>query len=150
MMIDRVIDCGDDCGGGGRRKILPPGRFVGVHVVPPLHVVQIEGLAILQIIKRCKDLSPSLVTGQLLGLDVGSVLEVTNCFPFPTREEDNEVKAEGTNYQLKMMRYLREVNVDNNTVGWYQSTLFGSYQIMELIETFMNYQVIMVSNDTSD
>ncbi|KAL3724475.1 hypothetical protein ACJRO7_029619 [Eucalyptus globulus] len=39
-----------------------------------------------------------------------------------------------------MMRCLREVNVDNNTVGWYQSTLFGSYQTVELIETFMNYQ----------
>lgn len=38
---------------------------------------------ILKIIKHCKEFSPSLVTGQLLGLDVGSVLEVTNCFPFP-------------------------------------------------------------------
>lgn len=39
--------------------------------------------AILKIIKHCKEFSPALVTGQLLGLDVGSVLEVTNCFPFP-------------------------------------------------------------------
>lgn len=38
---------------------------------------------VLKIIKHCKEFSPSLVTGQLLGLDVGSVLEVTNCFPFP-------------------------------------------------------------------
>ncbi|KAK4387970.1 Eukaryotic translation initiation factor 3 subunit H [Sesamum angolense] len=90
----------------------------------PLRVVQIEGLVILKIIKHCKEFSPALVTGQLLGLDVGSVLEVTNCFPFP----------------LEMMRCLREVNVDNNTVGWYQSTLFGSFQTVELIETFMNYQ----------
>ncbi|OIW11708.1 hypothetical protein TanjilG_12227 [Lupinus angustifolius] len=95
---------------------------------------------ILKIIKHCKDHSPSLVTGQLLGLDVGSVLEVTNCFPFPMREEDEEVEADGANYQLEMMRCLREVNVDNNTVGWYQSTLLGSFQTVELIETFMNYQ----------
>ncbi|KAG6408366.1 hypothetical protein SASPL_131371 [Salvia splendens] len=97
-------------------------------------------MVILKIIKHCKELSPALVTGQLLGLDVGSVLEVTNCFPFPIREEDEEVEAEGANYQLEMMRCLREVNVDNNTVGWYQSTLFGSFQTGELIETFMNYQ----------
>ncbi|KAF4383469.1 hypothetical protein G4B88_000169 [Cannabis sativa] len=109
-------------------------------VASPLRVVQIEGLAILKIIKHCKEFSPALVTGQLLGLDVGSVLEVTNCFPFPIREEDEEIEAEGANYQLEMMRCLREVNVDNNTVGWYQSTLFGSYQTVELIETFMNYQ----------
>ncbi|GAB2267051.1 Eukaryotic translation initiation factor 3 subunit H [Dionaea muscipula] len=107
---------------------------------PPLRVVQMEGLAMFKIIKHCKDFSPALVTGQLLGLDVGSVLEVTNCFPFPLREEDEELEAEGANYQLEMMRCLREVNVDNNTVGWYQSTLLGSYQTAELIETFMNYQ----------
>ena len=26
-----------------------------------------------------------------------------------------------------MMRSLREVSVDNNTVGWYQSTYFSSF-----------------------
>ncbi|CAB4263602.1 unnamed protein product [Prunus armeniaca] len=111
-------------------------------VASPLRVVQIEGLVILKIIKHCKEFSPALVTGQLLGLDVGSVLEVTNCFPFPIREEDEEIEADGANYQLEMMRCLREVNVDNNTVGWYQSTLLGSFQTVELIETFMNYQLI--------
>lgn len=40
----------------------------------------------LKIIKHCKEFSPALVTGQLLGLDVGSVLEVTNCFPFPVSD----------------------------------------------------------------
>ncbi|KAL6188917.1 hypothetical protein ACLB2K_040308 [Fragaria x ananassa] len=111
-------------------------------VAPPLRVVQIEGLVILKIIKHCKEFSPNLVTGQLLGLDVGSVLEVTNCFPFPARvvEEDEEIEAEGANYQLEMMRCLREVNVDNNTVGWYQSTLMGAYQTDEVIQTFLNYQ----------
>ncbi|KAI3798527.1 hypothetical protein L1987_33804 [Smallanthus sonchifolius] len=97
-------------------------------------------MVILKIIKHCTEFSPALVTGQLLGLDVGSVLEVTNCFPFPIREEDEEIEADGANYQLEMMRCLREVNVDNNTVGWYQSTLLGSYQTVELIEIFMNYQ----------
>ncbi|KAI3794588.1 hypothetical protein L1987_37220 [Smallanthus sonchifolius] len=33
------------------------------------------------------------------------------------REEDEEIEAVGANYQLEMMRCLREVNVDNNTVG---------------------------------
>ncbi|KAF3574152.1 hypothetical protein F2Q69_00060632 [Brassica cretica] len=87
-------------------------------VAPPLRVVQIEGLAVLKIIKHCKEFAPTLVTGQLLGLDVGSVLEVTNCFPFPVRDDDEEIEADGANYQLEMMRCLREVNVDNNTVGW--------------------------------
>jgi hypothetical protein len=37
------------------------------------------------------------------------------------------------------MRCLREVNVDNNTVGWYQSSNHGSYQTTEMIETFVSY-----------
>ena len=55
---------------------------------------------------------------------------------------DNEEGGgdDGASYQLEMMRCLREVNVDNNTVGWYQSTYMGSYQTVELIETFLTYQ----------
>ncbi|GLJ52188.1 hypothetical protein SUGI_1110170 [Cryptomeria japonica] len=111
-------------------------------VAAPLRVVQIDGLVVLKIIKHCKECMPALVTGQLLGLDIGSVLEVTNCFPFPSRgtEEEDEADADGANYQLEMMRCLREVNIDNNTVGWYQSTYMGSFQTVELIDTFMNYQ----------
>ena len=111
---------------------------------------------VLRIVKHCREAQPSLVTGQLLGLDIGSTLEVTSCFPFPVRPAprfvphcswrhascaaaaavlhslilapfcgclqsragDDEDEAEGANYQLEMMRCLREVNVDNNTVGW--------------------------------
>ena len=113
---------------------------------PPLHSVQIDGSVILQIAKHARDSQPSLVTGQLLGLDVGSTLEVTSSFPFPSQSssENNNTnediqEEEGAHYQLEMMRMLREVNVDNNTVGWYQSTTMGSYFTEELIETFIDY-----------
>lgn len=49
----------------------------------PLQTVQISGHAVLKIVKHCKEQMPILVTGQLLGLDVGQTLEVTDCFPFP-------------------------------------------------------------------
>lgn len=32
--------------------------------------------------------------------------------------EEHEEVGEGESYQLEMMRCLREINVDNNTVGW--------------------------------
>jgi len=47
----------------------------------PLREVHLEGLALLKIIKHCG--SQLSVTGQLLGLDVGQTLQVTDCFPFP-------------------------------------------------------------------
>jgi len=65
-------------------------------------------------------------------------LEVTDCFPFPGPEEEQD-EAAGANYQLDMMRCLREVNVDNNTIGWYQSSVMGAFQTMEMIETFVSY-----------
>jgi len=52
---------------------------------PPLRVVQLEGQTLLKIAKHCKENANinTVVTGQLLGLDVGQTLEVTDCFPFP-------------------------------------------------------------------
>ena len=51
----------------------------------PLSKVQLSGHVVLKIAKHCKECMPALVTGQLLGLDVGQTLEVTDCFPFPVR-----------------------------------------------------------------
>jgi len=88
-----------------------------------IEVVQLDALVVVKIINHAKDNLPDLVTGQLLGLDVGNTLEVTNSFPFPNRigetEEETESEAMGgAEYQLEMMVRLREVNVDDNTVGW--------------------------------
>jgi len=97
----------------------------------------------LKIIKHCKESLPALVTGQLLGLDVGTNLEVTNCFPFPNRsndENEEELDTDGARYQIDMMRCLRAVNVDHNTVGWYQSTYLSSYLTLSMIDTQFNYQ----------
>lgn len=117
-----------------------------------LSVVQLDGLVVLKIIKHCQDHLPEIVTGQLLGLDVvhpGSsevTLEVTNCFPFPSRttnaagEMEDESDEAGAEYQLEMMTRLREVGVDSNTVGWYTSTYLGSFLNDSLVDTQFNYQ----------
>mmetsp|Transcript_14500 Transcript_14500/g.31531 ORF Transcript_14500/g.31531 Transcript_14500/m.31531 type:complete len:326 (+) Transcript_14500:145-1122(+) len=106
-----------------------------------LKSVQLDGQVVMKIMQHCNEAAPQLVTGQLLGLDVGQTLEVTDCFAFPASvaDEDHEDDTAGASYQLDMMRCLREVNVDNNTVGWYQSATFGTFQTVELIETFVNY-----------
>merc|ERR1711871_580410 len=105
-----------------------------------LDAVEIDGLAVLKIVKHCKENLPQLVTGQLLGLDFDATLEVTNCFPFPSRDDTGDYENDGADYQFDMMRALRDVNVDNNTVGWYHSTYLGSHITEELISTQYNYQ----------
>merc|ERR1712137_78830 len=107
---------------------------------PGLDVIQIDGLVVLKIIQHCKRSLPDLVTGQLLGLGTQNVLEVTNCFPFPRSSGDDTNNDSGASYQIDMMKYLREVNADSNTVGWYQSTYLGSCLNESMIDFQYNYQ----------
>lgn len=89
---------------------------------PSFVFLRICSQVLLKIIQHSKQNMPEVVTGQLLGLEYDEgILEVTNCFPMPNNDDDDQ-----DDYQLAMMKYLRTVNVDNNTVGWYQSAFLGS------------------------
>jgi len=114
----------------------------GVATDKKLTQVVLDALVVMKIVKHCKDNLPELVTGQLLGLDVDETLEVTNCFPFPSRggeDSDEEEDEMGAEYQMEMMRGLREVNVDYNTVGWYTSS-YCSFLSEGLLSDQFNYQ----------
>ena len=105
-----------------------------------------------------------MVTGSLLGLATGGVLEITHAFPLPEPRNDYKsdyVKAptdgeeggddetaglEGHEFQLEMMKMLREVNVDNNCVGWYQSMYLGAYSSSSVVETQLSYQTDLSPN----
>ena len=60
------------------------------------------------------------------------------CLQSSVAEDDGE-SADGEGFQMEMVRCLREVNVDSNMVGWYQSTVSGSYQVVEIIDIFITY-----------
>lgn len=125
----------------------------------------------MKIVKHCQESLPRLVTGSLLGLATNEgVLEITHSFPFPNNSNSNVTdpsKAEtasntlvdistnidtstalddGHEYQLDMMKMLREVNVDNNCVGWYQSMYLGSYSTASLLENQLSYQTDLSAN----
>jgi len=124
---------------------------------PLVHEVQIDGLAVLKIVKHCKDALPNMVAGSLLGLDNNTqhgVLEVTHSFALP--HDKPEVTAlgeavgaqgmDGEEYQMEMMKMLREVNVDNNCVGWYQSMFLGTMYTASTIENQLQYQENLSDN----
>lgn len=116
-------------------------------------VVYLDGLAALKIIKSCKEGLPALASGCLLGLDDETsdsvVLEVTNAFPIPLRNEGNmDIEMDNSDYQSEMMVKLREVNVDNNCVGWYQASYLGSFCNDLFIEMQFNYQSNLGANAT--
>ena len=61
-------------------------------------------------------------------------------------EADDAAGIEGHEFQLEMMRMLKEVNVDNNCVGWYQSMYLGIYSTSNLLENQLSYQTDLSPN----
>jgi len=103
--------------------------------------IEVDALVVLQIMKHCRQYSPHPVTGQLLGLDVDDALQVTHCFGYVQKgQEEERVQDDGEQYQYDMLRRLREVNVDSNTVGWYQTTHLGQFFSSTMIDTQYLYQ----------
>jgi hypothetical protein len=77
-------------------------------------VVSLECLVVLKIIQHCRQSTQSeTVTGQLLGLDIRGELEITDCFPLPLRQDEEEDR--GSAHAMEMMKIIRD-SVDNNTV----------------------------------
>jgi len=109
----------------------------------PLRSVEMDALVFLQIMKHCRQHSPQPVTGQLLGMDVEDVLQLTHCFGYVQKGgwgEEFQSSDDGEQYQLETLKRLREVNVDSNTVGWYQTTHLGQFISTTVIETQHLYQ----------
>jgi translation initiation factor 3 subunit H len=105
-----------------------------------------------------------MVTGSLLGLGLeNGVLEITHAFPLPSEKsiksqnaasttaagadsDDDAAGLDGHDFQVEMMRMLREVNVDNNCVGWYQSMYLGIYSTSALLDAQFSYQTDLSPN----
>mmetsp|Transcript_138540 Transcript_138540/g.254178 ORF Transcript_138540/g.254178 Transcript_138540/m.254178 type:complete len:309 (-) Transcript_138540:148-1074(-) len=111
--------------------------------VPVIKRIEIDALVVLQIMKHCRQHSPSQVNGQLLGLDVDDVLQVTHSFGYVQKDatDDRTQDGDGEQYQLDMTRLLRQVNVDSNTVGWYQTTHLGQIYKPEYLESQHGFQM---------
>jgi translation initiation factor 3 subunit H len=101
--------------------------------LPLISTVRIDGLVLLKIVKHCTEHAAESVSGTLLGLDVDKVLQVTNCFGTPYGEDPSQ-------YQLDMLKQLRAVNVDNNTVGWYYSATQGIAITKAMLDIQYSYQ----------
>lgn len=122
---------------------------------PIMRGVQVEALVIMKIIKHCSGNFPTTATGSLVGMDVGGILQITNCFPFPTVDASNADAREesiqnaaaaapraksNVSYQNEMIKMLKEVNVDANSVGWYTSTIMGNFVTINTVENQFFYQ----------
>jgi translation initiation factor 3 subunit H len=110
----------------------------------------------MKVIKHSQQVFPTIATGSLVGLENNGTLEITNSFPFPTidvpttdgHQQDNAANMAAAAprakanvaYQNEMIKFLREVNVDANNVGWYTSANMGNFVTSNFIENQFFYQ----------
>lgn len=104
--------------------------------------------ALLKIVKHCTDNLPTMVAGSLLGLDINGVMEITYSLPFVSdgRAEDENASSE---LQLEITRMLRDTNVDNECVGWYQSVYYGTTSTPAIVTNQFGYQAGEELSDNS-
>ncbi|UZJ51402.1 hypothetical protein CBS101457_000722 [Exobasidium rhododendri] len=105
--------------------------------------LRLDGLALTKIVKHSRDAHPQSAPGVLLGLEIGSALEVSNVFALPKgalggSSDDSEDSDRGpkaaARYTSHMVRLLRDVNADANPVGLYKSCFLGSFLSSSLID----------------
>eukprot|EP01126_Amoeba_proteus_P007812 TRINITY_DN1283_c0_g1_i4.p1 TRINITY_DN1283_c0_g1~~TRINITY_DN1283_c0_g1_i4.p1 ORF type:complete len:311 (+),score=83.25 TRINITY_DN1283_c0_g1_i4:302-1234(+) len=94
----------------------------------------------MKIVLHCRQNISTLVTGQLLGLEIDGKLHVTDSFPLPIKGDEEGAEDVSQKYSLEMLKLLSAVNVDNNLIGWYQSTYLTVHVNQFLIETQFTYQ----------
>ena len=95
---------------------------------------------ILKIIKHCRESFPVTVAGTLLGLDADDgVCEITHCFPIAADGGDGGEQ----DFQVRMIKALKEVNVDSLPVGWYSSAYLGAVYSKDTVEHHAAYQAAM-------
>lgn len=95
----------------------------------------------------------------MVGLDQDSQLQITNSFPFPAAAPESTANQDpyhqqdaaslaaaapraksNVAYQNEMIKFLREVNVDAQGVGWYISTSMGNFINQNFIENQSFFQ----------
>ncbi|KAF8843989.1 hypothetical protein BDN67DRAFT_944264 [Paxillus ammoniavirescens] len=103
----------------------------------PLTCVQLDALVVTKIVQHGRDAPSASAHGLLLGLDLEGVLEVSNSFPLPSHANDDDEKSSKSiaRYQASMLRSLKEVQGDDNVVGFYQVTTLGAFYNQTLVDT---------------
>jgi len=115
--------------------------------------VQVDALVLLKILKQCQETGGGAESTQ--GIMTGMVqnqegpngpkrIEITNCFGLPNI---NNIKGANTDFGevcdhliTDNLKNFRHLNIDHLIVGWYQSSLFGSFINKNFIEDHFMYQ----------
>ncbi|KAH7648370.1 hypothetical protein FG379_000294 [Cryptosporidium bovis] len=124
--------------------------------------VEIDISVMLRIVKHCFENYPHMnASGQLLGMEYGSKLEITTCFQLPTREDllpslmsnynstkldkaekldlEERIMDEIEKYQISMLDVMHEIRSDCFVLGWYQVVRLDDFQDVGIISNILSY-----------
>ncbi|KAG6381240.1 translation initiation factor 3 subunit 3 [Boletus reticuloceps] len=120
-------------------EAIPPSMSTAIDIEAeiPLTCVQLDAMVVTKIVQHGREAPSASAHGLLLGLDLDGILEVSNSFPLPsqTSEEDDKSPKSIARYQASMLRSLKEVQGDDNVVGFYQATTLGAFFDRTLVDT---------------
>jgi len=134
-------------------NVITPGLAAAAIAKSKQDYVQVDALVLLKILKQCQETgggaepAQGILTGMVQiqeGANGPKRIEVTNCFGLPNV---NNLKG-GTadfdevcnNLITDNLKNFRHLNIDHLIVGWYQSSLFGSFINKNFIEDHFMYQ----------
>lgn len=129
--------------------VLTPSAAATAVTKSKIDYVQVDALVVLKIMKHCQELGggAELVQGILTGMinpaESGSKrIEVTNCFGLPNPNLYKNADYSQVCYDLiaDNLKHYRHLNFDHLIIGWYQSSLFGSFVNKTFIEDHFMYQ----------
>eukprot|EP01055_Gregarina_sp_Pseudo9_P001631 Gregarina_sp_Pseudo_9__1630@NODE_209_length_3610_cov_60_079530_g194_i0_p1_GENE_NODE_209_length_3610_cov_60_079530_g194_i0NODE_209_length_3610_cov_60_079530_g194_i0_p1_ORF_typecomplete_len376_score63_80JAB/PF01398_21/9_9e13Pet100/PF09803_9/0_84Pet100/PF09803_9/1_2e03_NODE_209_length_3610_cov_60_079530_g194_i011882315 len=103
----------------------------------PNTTVVVDMQVMLRIATHCAENAPTVVYGELVGLEVSpGVLEISNCFVTPTRRDiwnprerpdlkelEEKHRKEVEKFRAKVRELLHYVDADCQSVGWFQTMI---------------------------
>jgi len=117
---------------GRKKKKRPPPKVEEINY-EPIEVVQLEGVAMLKIVRHCEENAVEEMDGSLLGVVEGPVLRITDCYRRKKQTVDRE-------YDISMLEKLKLLGVDYYNVGWYRCAFYNEFFKERNVTCHYDYQ----------
>ncbi|KAH8120453.1 translation initiation factor 3 subunit 3 [Phellopilus nigrolimitatus] len=122
---------------------IPPSmsKVIDIEGEIPITTVQLDALVVTKIVKHSSEAHPTSALGLLIGIDLDGTLEISNVFPLPSTNDDEDKSTKAlARYQASMLRSLKEVQADDAVVGFYQSNSLGAFFRQSLLDLQVVHQ----------
>ncbi|KAI5123765.1 hypothetical protein M0805_000354 [Coniferiporia weirii] len=124
-------------------EAIPPSmsKVIDIEAEIPVTAIQLDALVVSKIVKHGSEAQPGSGLGLLIGIDLDGTLEISNTFPLPNANDEEEKTSKGlARYQASMLRSLKEVQADDAIVGFYQLNSLGAFFRQSLLDLQVVHQ----------